>query len=257
MQGTGKTYEHSGQTTEWDDILIKKGITTKEEILIGKGLNPADFIKKEVEVAEESPVDKLENLDLDQLDELEDDPEYADSNLLDEYRQSRLNQLKQSAFKNRFGEVVEIVKDEWLREVTESSNNCAVVVHLYENSSVECQLVDEALIRLANKFKYVKFLKIKSTQAVENWPERNLPTLFIYENGALKSQLMTLKEVGGKTMNVEDLEWFLASKGVVTDSELDENPRDNASSRKQVFKTSIHSSHLRSAADSDHSDEDI
>ena len=37
-----KSYEVSGDTTEWDDILIKKGITTKENVLIGKGLNPED-----------------------------------------------------------------------------------------------------------------------------------------------------------------------------------------------------------------------
>jgi hypothetical protein len=37
-----KTYEHSGNTTEWDDILIKKGITTREDVLLSKGLNPAD-----------------------------------------------------------------------------------------------------------------------------------------------------------------------------------------------------------------------
>lgn len=42
MQGTGKTYEHSGNTTEWDDILIKKGIITHEQALLNKGLNPAD-----------------------------------------------------------------------------------------------------------------------------------------------------------------------------------------------------------------------
>jgi hypothetical protein len=42
MQGTGKSYEVSGNTTEWDDILIKKGIRTKEEILLEKGLNPED-----------------------------------------------------------------------------------------------------------------------------------------------------------------------------------------------------------------------
>jgi len=42
MQGGGKTYEVSGETTEWEDILINKGITTKEEVLISKGLNPFD-----------------------------------------------------------------------------------------------------------------------------------------------------------------------------------------------------------------------
>ena len=38
----GTTYEKSGETTEWDDILIKKGIRTREEVLLGKGLNPDD-----------------------------------------------------------------------------------------------------------------------------------------------------------------------------------------------------------------------
>lgn len=42
MQGTGTTYAYSGETTEWEDILIKKGITTKENVLLSKGLNPAD-----------------------------------------------------------------------------------------------------------------------------------------------------------------------------------------------------------------------
>jgi hypothetical protein len=39
---TGKTYEISGETTEWEDILIKKGIRTREEVLLEKGLNPSD-----------------------------------------------------------------------------------------------------------------------------------------------------------------------------------------------------------------------
>jgi hypothetical protein len=39
---TGKTYEVSGDTTEWDDIMIKKGIKTKDQVLIEKGLNPED-----------------------------------------------------------------------------------------------------------------------------------------------------------------------------------------------------------------------
>lgn len=40
MQGTGKSYEVSGENTEWEDILISKGITTQENVYLGKGLNP-------------------------------------------------------------------------------------------------------------------------------------------------------------------------------------------------------------------------
>lgn len=43
MSNRGNTsYAVSGETTEWEDILIKKGITTKEDVLLGKGLNPED-----------------------------------------------------------------------------------------------------------------------------------------------------------------------------------------------------------------------
>ena len=76
-------------------------------------------------------------------------------------------ELKQAQAQNRFGDVVEIVKDDWIREVTESSNTCWVVVHLYQDSVVECGLMDEALTLLAPKFRHVKFLRIRATQAVE------------------------------------------------------------------------------------------
>ena len=103
-------------------------------------------------------------------------------------------------FRNRFGDVVEITKADWIRDVTDCSKSCWVAVHLYENSVVECSLVEEAMLSLAARFKYVKFLKIRASQAVENWPERNLPTIFFYSEGELKTQLLTLKSIGGKTM---------------------------------------------------------
>ena len=42
MQGTGKAYEVSGETTEWEDILVRKGIKTLEQVYLEKGLNPDD-----------------------------------------------------------------------------------------------------------------------------------------------------------------------------------------------------------------------
>lgn len=59
------------------------------------------------------------------------------------------------------------------------------------------------MMRLAPKFKYIKFVKIRSTQAIENWPEKNLPTVFFYHGGELKTQLITLSSVGGKKMTAD------------------------------------------------------
>eukprot|EP01035_Chromulina_nebulosa_P031885 gene31885-42528_t len=227
MQGTGKTYAISGETTEWEDILIKKGITTKEDVLLSKGLNPEDFLErpKDIEIVEESLIDKLQYATKEEIDELEED-EFDDNRALNEYREKRLRELKESQVKNRFGDVLGIGKDDWIREVTDCSKTCWVVVHLYQDSVVECQLVDEAFIILSTKFKYVKFVKIRSTQAIENWPDRNLPTIFAYHEGVLQKQLVTLKQIGGKTMKASDLEWWLAENDIVN-SELEENPRSN------------------------------
>ena len=123
-----------------------------------------------------------------------------DNKTLNKYRDKRLQELKEQAVRNRFGDVLVINKDDWVREVTDGSNSSWVVVHLYQDSVVECQLVEEALTFLAPKFKYVKFAKIRSTQAIENWPDRNLPAIFAYHHGTLQCQLVTLSSVGGKRM---------------------------------------------------------
>lgn len=67
------------------------------------------------------------------------------------------------------------------------------------------------MMRLAPKFKYIKFVKIRSTQAIENWPEKNLPTIFFYHGGELQTQLITLSAVGGKKMTA-DGEFSLCTK---------------------------------------------
>lgn len=246
-------YQYSGDTTEWEDILISKGITTKDAVLEGKGLNPADFEKeKEVVIKEVSLEEALEVLDLDYINELDEDEEFADTSMLDKYRQQRMAELKEKAVKARFGELVEIVKDDWIREVTDDSKTCSVVVHLYTNSNIECDLLDEALTQLASRFKYVKFLRIKGSQAIENWPERNCPTIFVYESGAMSNQLITMKQLGGTQMTPADVEWWLTGKGIITDSELDEDPQESRLKKKKVNRLQLS---IRSGLDSD--DEDL
>jgi hypothetical protein len=147
---------------------------------------------------------------------------------------------------NRFGTIYEITKDEWVREVTECSHTCHVLVHLYQDYVEDCRLMDDTLQIVAQKFKYVKILRIRSTQASENWPDSNLPTIFVYDKGQLAHTLSTLKDVGGKSMTAVDLEWWLATRKVVQ-SELEGNPRakkaasssgsGSASSSPSKFKT--------------------
>lgn len=111
--------------------------------------------------------------------------------------------------------------------MTEGSNHSTVLVHLFEDALIQCQVMDEALRGVAARCKHLKCLRIKSTHAIENWPERNLPTLFVYAGGSLSTQLVTLSAVGGVTAKAEDLEWWLLKQGVISeaDSDLTEDPR--------------------------------
>lgn len=56
-----------------------------------------------------------------------------DDRILEMYRAQRLAEMREQAVRNRFGDVNEITKEEWVREVTDASNSCHVVVHLYQD----------------------------------------------------------------------------------------------------------------------------
>lgn len=43
---------------------------------------------------------------------------------------------------------------------------------------------------LAEKFPATKFVSILSTRCIENYPDKNLPSVFIYRNGEMKAQLV-------------------------------------------------------------------
>lgn len=58
--------------------------------------------------------------------------------------------MKAKAAAARFGELYEISKADWVREVTEASNSTSVVAFLYEDGMVECRVL-EVIICLLNK----------------------------------------------------------------------------------------------------------
>ena len=198
--GFGKTYEVSGENCEWEDILIEKKVKTQESVWIEKGLDPEEMMARKMEKEKrdepepEITVDPMSHANLDELDELEDD--YDDDKMLQKYRLERIKEMKIEQARNRFGDVVLIDKKDWVREVTDASKTGAtVVVHLHAESMIESRLLHEHLITLATKFKYIKFCRIKGSDAVPNWPDANCPTLFVYQDGELKHDLLKVSSL--------------------------------------------------------------
>lgn len=59
-----------------------------------------------------------------------------------------------------------------------------------------CQILLQCLEELATKYPATKFVKIISTDCIPNYPDRNLPTVLVYKNGALKSNYVGLHNFG-------------------------------------------------------------
>ena len=156
----------------------------------------------------------------------------------------------------RFGDFEEINREDWEREVNEGSKNGQwVVVVLTSEAVIEAKAVETHMRAVAEMFKSVKFLKvrrseerseersdeykqaskviklaklisttspyssqIRSTSAIERWPDANLPTVFCYREGEMQKQLIGTKQCGGPGTNAGRLEWRLKALGVLEGS---------------------------------------
>ncbi|KAI7861671.1 thioredoxin-like protein [Spinellus fusiger] len=223
--------------TEWNDILRAKGILpprdeqTKDEI--------EDFYV-EVLNAKLRQEEDLDNKTLDELDELED---LEDDRILLEYRQKRLQEMQTAVSREKYGQVVQISKPDFVKEVTEASKECYVVVHLFQDHIPACKLMNYHLAELARQFKATKFLKIVADQCVPNYPDRNVPTLLVYGEGDLKANLVGAVQFGGMKMTVKSLRTLLAQYGAV--------PPEKDLSEKETPKKTIYSSSNTAALSSD------
>ncbi|KAF1333357.1 Phosducin-like protein, partial [Globisporangium splendens] len=210
MDRGSKFYEPTGETTEWEDILIKKGI-----------LAPKTKVQEEEEESEDEQYDARQDATIDELDEMEqlsDDNDTSPNafSLLrtHDISERRIAEMKAQAARNKFGEIQPISKDEWTREVTEGSQENWVIAYLWDDALEECKLMDSVLRAVAKNHRDVKFVSIQAQACIENWPQRNCPTLFMYHKGDLKNQVLGIRKLGGLDMKVEDLEERLAEAGV-------------------------------------------
>lgn len=73
-----------------------------------------------------------------------------------------------------------------------------------------CTLINQHMSQLARKFPQTKFLKSISTTCIPNYPDRNLPTIFVYLEGEMKAQFIGPLVFGGMNLKVEGEGCFLS-----------------------------------------------
>lgn len=84
---------------------------------------------------------------------------------------NRRREIQEIASRNKYGVVLEISRDEYIREVTEADPGSFVVLHLYQDSNEFCGLINMHLPELAKRFGHVKFIKIIASKCIDNFPD--------------------------------------------------------------------------------------
>ena len=163
----------------------------------------------------------MEDMNLDELDELEDS---EDEEILERYRQQRIAEMKAFAEKAKFGSVREISGQDYVNEVTKAGEGIWVVLHLYANGVPLCALIHHHMQQLAVRFPQTKFLRSIATTCIPNFPEKNLPTIFVYHEGQMKKQFIGPLELRGEKLTVDEFEYMLGQVGAIN-TEIKEDPK--------------------------------
>uniref|UniRef100_A0A2K6PWQ9 Phosducin-like protein 3 n=1 Tax=Rhinopithecus roxellana TaxID=61622 RepID=A0A2K6PWQ9_RHIRO len=187
--------------TEWSDILRKKGILPLKEM-----------------------VTTHEDMTLEELEDHEDQINEEDERAIEMYRWQRLAEWKATKLKNKFGEVLEISGKDYVQEVTKAMEGLWFILHLYKQGIPLCALINQHLSGLARKFPDVKFIKAVSTTCVPNYPDRNLPTIFVYVERDIKARFIGPLVSGSMNLTRHELEWKLSESGAIM-MDLEKNPK--------------------------------
>ncbi|PKI59263.1 phosducin-like protein 3 [Punica granatum] len=181
-----------GASTQWDDIQRKLGnLPPKPPAFKPPSFAPApdsDALPKDKSWID----DKTEQ----ELEDLEDDPDLDDDRFLVEYRKKRLAEIREAVKVQKYGSLIPISGSDFVREVSQAPPEVWVVVILYKDGIQECGVLMQCLDELAAKYPATKFVKIISTDCIPNYPDRNLPTLLVYNNGAVKANYVGLHSFG-------------------------------------------------------------
>jgi hypothetical protein len=197
-----------------NDILRKHGVIPE------KPPSPTPLIEEAIlEGRRLAYENRLEGKDLDELDELED---FEDENFLEKYRQQRVQELASLTKKAVHGTVYPISKPDFVKEVTEASINGPVLVNLTSGlgTNVESRILTELWRKAAREYGEVKFCEIRGDMAIEGYPDRNCPTILVYDKGDIVKQVVTLVMMGGVKIGMAEIDRLLIEIGAIKDNDM-------------------------------------
>lgn len=119
------------------------------------------------------------------------------------------------------GTVYPISKPDFIREVTEASKNGPVLVNLTSGlgTNVESRVLTDLWRQAAREYGEVKFCEIRGDMAIEGYPDRNCPTILIYNKGDIVKNIVTLMTLGGVRIGMAEMDQLMIEIGAVRDND--------------------------------------
>ncbi|TDL27659.1 thioredoxin-like protein [Rickenella mellea] len=235
------------EDTEFNDALRKHGILPPKTPPPRTPSPPA------------SPTlnDLLDDFGPKDLHEIADDaPDDETQRLIEKIRRQRIAELRRAEQLARFGEVYPIARDDYNREVTEASKidesgdekmegkGTGVVCFLYKDGHAPCTKAFDQLRILAKRYPRTKFVSIIGNKCIPDYPDRHLPTFFIYRKGEIINQYTAWG--ADRDRKIEELEALFILSGAIIPSDGDwkngnrdrKNDEEHDSSDDESFKRS-------------------
>ena len=115
-----------------------------------------------------------------------------------------------------------ISKPDYSREVTDASKDGPVLVNLTSGlgTNVESRVLTELWRQAAREYGEIKFCEIRGDMAIEGYPDRNCPTILVYNKGDIVKQIVTLMTLGGVRIGMAEIDQLLIDIGAVRDNDV-------------------------------------
>ena len=223
MEGSGVTnysvdkpsYGFSTATTQFDDALLQHGVVNRTQTIVAKGatvahaqelLQAAAAAKRALDNTvvkrwDDGDSDKgrqsADDDDADSYDDLLDD---HDDDILQRYRQLRLDELQASKEDKSRGIVESIARDDWTAKVNEASRDGTAVVICLTTATARHDFLDACTV-LAQRHRSCLFVTLPAKEALSgDWPHPE-PSILVYRYGKLSLEFFRLT-----ALSVQDLE---------------------------------------------------
>ncbi|OCB86561.1 thioredoxin-like protein [Sanghuangporus baumii] len=249
---------NADEDTEFNDALRKHGILPPKPEAPRTPSPPLSPTLEEL----------LQDFEPDQIRERAEEARNDDeARAIEAYRRKRIAEIQQEQRRARFGRVYPIGRDDYTREVTEASKideegeemvnkGTGVVCFLYKDGHVPSERAFNYIRTLASRHPRTKFVSIVGDKCIPNYPDRHLPTFFIYRKGEIVNQQVAWG--ADRERGLEELEALLN----VAENDEDNDLSDDAYgefSRSSVAKANIGApKNIRdSARENDDSDSDF